>query len=228
MRIFILIFFGLAASATTATLNRSKNYSSQEVSQPLFSAAYEWSYSGNDYDLTNQVDDKEYGKEDQDNEELGIDDKEYEDDSSLQTKYGEYDEEHDEDREEDDSLQTEFETSDESKRETPLEESQTELDRQKRNPGSEVGRVKRAVSEWEEAEMDLAVGSSQQGSADLGDWYDFTVSLTLPAVSSASPLNVEIFSANPETHTSSMHICSPTIKKIENVSLDFFLFSELC
>ena len=72
---------------------------------------------------------------------------------------------------------------------------------------------------WDNIELDMAVGSSQSGAADLGYSYDFTVSLVLPEISVASPLSIEIFSADPENGTSSMHICSPTVNKKENVSI---------
>ena len=85
--------------------------------------------------------------------------------------------------------------------------------------GGEVGRVKRSTpSAWADVELDLAVGSTGQGPADLGTSYDFTVSITLPVLSSPSPLNIEIFSADPQNGTSSLHICSPTVNTADNVS----------
>ena len=196
MATYVFLFFGLLTCATTATLNRTVR------NGVLMPGPYEWSYDRNIYDPLN-------GLNEYDETNLEANDwetEEYDEDSEIEIQSSkvnleEYDEE--------DLLQT------------VEEDSLTEMNRQKR----EVGRVKRTVTNWEEAELDMAIGSSHQGAADLGDSYDFTVSLSLPVVSSPSPLNVEIFASDPENGTSSLHICSPTISTLQNVSSDFVFMS---
>ena len=82
-------------------------------------------------------------------------------------------------------------------------------------------RVKRAATDWENIVVDLAIGTSLTGPADLGDSYEFTLRLELPAVgpSSPSPLSVLISGTDPEAATSSIHLCSPTITKLDSAQV---------
>ena len=80
-------------------------------------------------------------------------------------------------------------------------------------------RVKRAATDWENIVVDLAIGTVLTGSADLGDSYVFTLRLQLPAVSSLSPLSVLISGTDPEAGTSSIHLCSPTITKLDSAQV---------
>ena len=83
---------------------------------------------------------------------------------------------------------------------------------------SALTRVKRAATDWENIVVDLAIGTDLTGAADLGGSYVFTLRLELPAVgpSSPSPLSVLISGTDPEAGTSSIHICSPTITKLDS------------
>ena len=82
-----------------------------------------------------------------------------------------------------------------------------------------LARVKRAATDWQNTQIDLAIGTEVTGPADLGDSYVFTLRLELPAVSSPSPLKVLISGTDPEASTSSIHICSPTITQLDSAQV---------
>ena len=91
---------------------------------------------------------------------------------------------------------------------------------EEQNPRA-LTRVKRAATDWENIVVDLAIGTSLTGPADLGDSFEFTLRLELPAVgpSSPSPLSVLISGTDPEAATSSIHLCSPTITKLDSAQV---------
>ena len=80
-------------------------------------------------------------------------------------------------------------------------------------------RHKRSVngSEWDAAVIDLSSEMTVSSSGlPLGSTVEFTLRMDLPVVTSASPLSVQISGTNPDpdTATSSIHICSPEINEI--------------
>ena len=97
---------------------------------------------------------------------------------------------------------------------------EVEEEEEEQNPLA-LTRVKRAATDWENIVVDLAIGTSLTGPADLGDSYEFTLRLELPAVgpSSPSPLSVLISGTDPEAATSSIHLCSPTITKLDSAQV---------
>ena len=166
MEIHFLLFFGFAAVATTASLNRTKNNlrDSRAVIWPHNDAGYD-PYHNVEYELPAGIKPLNSGKRPPAN------------DIASSPKF------------------------------------------HKGLENKDVVRKKRSTaSVWDDAEFDMSVGSSTDGAADLGDHYDFTVTLNLPTLAESSPLNIELFSSNPEDGTSSLHICSPTINKAEQVS----------
>ena len=84
---------------------------------------------------------------------------------------------------------------------------------------SALTRVKRAATDWENTVVDLAIGTSLTGPANLGDSYLLTLKIQLPAVTSSSPLSVLISGTDPEAKTSSIHLCSPSITKMDSANV---------
>ena len=84
-----------------------------------------------------------------------------------------------------------------------------------------LARVKRAATDWQNTQIDLAIGTEVTGPADLGDSYVFTLRIQLPPVASLSPLSVLISGTDPEAGTSSIHLCSPDITKMDSGQITF-------
>ena len=84
---------------------------------------------------------------------------------------------------------------------------------------SVLTRVKRAATDWQNTVVDLAIGTELTGPADLGDSYVLTLKIQLPPVSTSSPLSVLISGTDPEAKTSSIHLCSPTITKMDSATV---------
>ena len=80
-------------------------------------------------------------------------------------------------------------------------------------------RVKRAATDWQNTVVDLAIGTELTGPANLGDSYLLTLKIQLPAVTSSSPLSVLISGTDPEAKTSSIHLCSPSITKMDSANV---------
>ena len=70
-----------------------------------------------------------------------------------------------------------------------------------------------SASPWNDTLIDLAIVSGKSGAVGLGDWYDMTLSLTIPQTSDSSDLTILLSGTEPSTKTSSVHICSPTLTK---------------
>ena len=71
-------------------------------------------------------------------------------------------------------------------------------------------------SEWNDTTLTLAIGTEVAAKASLGDMYDFTLKIEMPAVAVASPMSVLVSGTHPDpaSATSSVHICSPKIRTI--------------
>ena len=82
------------------------------------------------------------------------------------------------------------------------------LQRQKRSANGSV---------WDSAVIDLSSEMTIISTGlPLGSSVEYTLRMDLPVVATASPLTVQIYGTNPDpdTTTSSIHICSPEITTI--------------